>query len=167
MELDLADSEDTYQSYECRYCYLYLLKKSHYHSLKRRYLKNIFFILFLYSSLVIVLNFSFLRWKKIAHVFLFLGLKFCESKIMELYQNATASVSRYIIEYISLFIHHSEWLSMHVPAFLEALSLLQPIAQNSLLLTSLFIDEVNVANSMRYIVYLNSVSFGAMLIVNT
>lgn len=77
------------------------------------------------------------------------GQNFCESKIMELYQNPTASVSEDLIEQILLFLHQSEGLSKHVPAFLEALSLLQPKAQNSLLLTPLFTNEVNVVNSLR------------------
>lgn len=77
------------------------------------------------------------------------GQNFCESKIMELYQNPTASISEDLIEQISLFLHQSEGLSKHVPTFLEALSLLQPKAQTSLLLTPLFTNEVNVVNSLR------------------
>ena len=75
---------------------------------------------------------------------------------MELYQNPTASISEDLIEQISLFHHRSEGLSKHVPTFLEALSLLQPKAQTSLLLTPLFTNEVNVVNYLRYAHSLNS-----------
>jgi len=77
------------------------------------------------------------------------GQNFCKSKITELYQDPTANVSEDLIEQISLFLHQSEGLSKHVPTFLEALSLLQPKAQTSLLLTPLFTNEVNVVNSLR------------------
>eukprot|EP01018_Ginkgo_biloba_P022479 Gb_12251 [translate_table: standard] len=77
------------------------------------------------------------------------GQNFCKAKIMELYQNPVAGVSEDIIERILLFLYQSEGLSKHVPTFLQALSLLQPKAQTSLLLTPLFTNDVNEVNSLR------------------
>ncbi|KAH9287615.1 hypothetical protein KI387_031732 [Taxus chinensis] len=77
------------------------------------------------------------------------GQNFCEAKIMEMYQNPTAGGSEDLIKKILLFLYQSEGLSKHVSSFLEALSLLEPKAQMSLLLTPLFKNDVNAVNSLR------------------
>ncbi|XP_057867287.2 uncharacterized protein LOC131074644 isoform X3 [Cryptomeria japonica] len=75
------------------------------------------------------------------------GQNFCKAKIMELCQNPTSGISEDLIERILLFLHQSEGLSKHVPSFLQALSLLEPKAQMSLLLKPLFKNDVNAVNT--------------------
>ncbi|KAJ7514921.1 hypothetical protein O6H91_23G065800 [Diphasiastrum complanatum] len=77
------------------------------------------------------------------------GESFASGKVSELCQNPSVSISESLVEQILLFLHQSEGLSKHMPAFIRTLPLLKCNADDSLLLTPLLHDEVNEINSLR------------------
>lgn len=77
------------------------------------------------------------------------GHNFCQKKIVELYQSPSAVASEAIIDQILLFLYEREGLSTHIPAFMKAMSVLQPHAHTSLLLMPLLQDEVNEVDCLR------------------
>ncbi|KAI5070413.1 hypothetical protein GOP47_0014756 [Adiantum capillus-veneris] len=68
------------------------------------------------------------------------GYHFCYVKIAELCQTSSAVASETIIDQVLLFLHESEGLSKHIPAFAKSLPL---GAHTSLLLMPLLQDDVN------------------------
>ncbi|MCO5612109.1 hypothetical protein L7F22_066371 [Adiantum nelumboides] len=68
------------------------------------------------------------------------GYRFCHVKIAELCQTSSAAASETIIDQVLLFLHESEGLSKHIPAFAKSLPL---GAHTSLLLMPLLQDDVN------------------------